>query len=131
MADSIQNTFVRVAPDGTVTYDFAGHVHAQGLDLDAGTNATPPDTDKLRWIRTSDGAVVAVDAGFLVAGDARRIDSAGDPFGTPWPAGAEARYEAITSLGGADLDVSVDAAGHAAVTVGASGSDGNVGKTLL
>src|SRR4051794_38584433 len=42
-------------PDGTIAYDFAGHVHASGLDLDEGTSTTPPDDRKVRWLR-ADGS---------------------------------------------------------------------------
>lgn len=49
---------------GNVSYDFDGHVHAQGLDLDAGDQLVPPDDDRVRWIRTSDRAVVADIAAF-------------------------------------------------------------------
>lgn len=49
-----------IAPDGTVTYEFEGHVHAEGLDLDAWTAAGAPPADrKVRWLRESDGAVIA------------------------------------------------------------------------
>jgi hypothetical protein len=36
---------------GRVTYDFAGHVHAVGLDLDAGTGAEPPADRRVRWLK--------------------------------------------------------------------------------
>jgi hypothetical protein len=49
----------QVAPDGTVTYDFDAHLHARGLDLDAGDTSTPPNDRRVRWLRTTDGAVVA------------------------------------------------------------------------
>ena len=45
--------------NGVVGANFTGHVHAQGLDLDAATIATPPDQDRVRWLRQSDGAVIA------------------------------------------------------------------------
>jgi hypothetical protein len=44
---------------GRVTYEFGGHVHAQGLDLDGGTTDTPPADRRVRWLRSSDGAAVA------------------------------------------------------------------------
>jgi hypothetical protein len=60
MGDAMNPTFLTVAPDGTVTYDFSGHVHATlGFDIDAGTSSTPSDSSRLRWLRTSDGALVA------------------------------------------------------------------------
>src|SRR5947209_231784 len=60
--------YLVVNPDGTIGANFTGHVHAQGLDLDAGTSSTPPDTDRVRWVRTSDGAAVAYLAGYSTAG---------------------------------------------------------------
>jgi hypothetical protein len=48
-----------VAPDGTITYDFDAHLHARGLDLDAGTSTAPSPDQRVRWLRQSDGAVVA------------------------------------------------------------------------
>jgi hypothetical protein len=49
----------QIAPDGTVTYDFDAHLHARGLDLDAGTGLEPPSDRRVRWLRQSDGALVA------------------------------------------------------------------------
>lgn len=51
----------RVAADGTVTYDFEGHVCAQGgLDLIAGDDIAPLADRKIIWHRDScSGAVVA------------------------------------------------------------------------
>jgi hypothetical protein len=52
-----------VAPDGTVTYDFQGHIKAQGLDFDAAAGAIlGPST--IDWNRQSDGAMVAYVNGF-------------------------------------------------------------------
>lgn len=48
-----------VALDGSITYDFEGHIKADGLDLDASTIATPPSDERIRWLRKTDGAVVA------------------------------------------------------------------------
>jgi hypothetical protein len=73
LAQSVQGeqlvpNYLTVNPDGTTGASFTGHVHAQGLDLDAGTGATPPSTDQVRWLRTSDGAAVATVGGFDQAG---------------------------------------------------------------
>jgi hypothetical protein len=46
-----------IGVDGSLTYDFTGHIHAQGLDLDAGGGAG--NNPNVRWLRTSDGALVA------------------------------------------------------------------------
>lgn len=50
----------RVDAQGHITYDFTGHIHAQGLDLDAGADiATIPNDRRVRWQLQSDGSVVA------------------------------------------------------------------------
>jgi hypothetical protein len=62
----------RITPDGHVSYDFDGHVHAQGLDLDAGTSNDPPDDRKVRWL-TTNGAMVAEVFGWTGATDAEAM----------------------------------------------------------
>jgi hypothetical protein len=57
--ESIQPSYLTISPDGTVGANFTGLVHAQGLNLDAGTSSTPPAQDKIRWLRVTDGAVIA------------------------------------------------------------------------
>jgi hypothetical protein len=52
-------------PDGTVSYDFQGHVSAQGLDLPATVDNSAPNNNKIRWIKQADGSLVA----FLTAYD--------------------------------------------------------------
>jgi hypothetical protein len=49
----------RIAPNGTVTYDFDAHLHARGIDLDAGVGIPPATVSTVRWLRQSDGAQVA------------------------------------------------------------------------
>jgi hypothetical protein len=61
----------QVAPDGTVTYDFDAHLHARGLDLDAGTSNSPPADRRIRWLRQSDGAVIAELLGWEVTNSQR------------------------------------------------------------
>lgn len=39
---------------GHVTYDFAGHIHAKGIDLDDGQTNNPPNDNRVRWLG-SDG----------------------------------------------------------------------------
>jgi hypothetical protein len=69
MSDSLSvSGGTTVDAQGNVTYDFAGHVKAFGVDLPAGDNATPPDDRKLRWLRNSDGAVVAIEYGYSAGG---------------------------------------------------------------
>lgn len=53
-----------IAPDGTVTYDFAGHVAARGVDLPASTTGVAPSERVVRWLRESDGSQVAYVAGY-------------------------------------------------------------------
>lgn len=59
MSRSGYPTFITVNPDGTVGYDFDGHIHADGLDLDAGTIVTPPSENRVRWVEVAGGAVIA------------------------------------------------------------------------
>lgn len=47
-----------VDAQGVVTYDFEGHVHANGLDLDSGSGFADP-FNTITWERRADGAVVA------------------------------------------------------------------------
>jgi hypothetical protein len=49
-----------LAADGSITYDFSGHVHATGLDIDAAPAGNIPPANAVRWLRTSDGAVLAL-----------------------------------------------------------------------
>lgn len=67
-------TGLKVAADGSFTYDFDGHVHARGVDLDAATftpPATPAADEKVRWVSTTNGAVVAELGGYEVAASSR------------------------------------------------------------
>jgi hypothetical protein len=58
---------MRVDPDGRITYDFDGHIHAQGLDLDAPLNP-PTGENEVRWLRTDTQALLAFLAAFRQAG---------------------------------------------------------------
>jgi hypothetical protein len=68
-SEALTPNYLTVNADGTVGADFTGRVHAQGLDLDAVAIAT--DSDKIRWLRTTDGALVteikATDSGVRAA----------------------------------------------------------------
>ena len=81
--DSIAPSLLTIGPSGQVGADFTGHVHAQGLDLDVGTTTTPPDVDRVRWLRASDGAAraslyaVDIPAGDLPAHVSMDIEVAG------------------------------------------------------
>lgn len=59
MSRSGYPTFVTVNPDGTLTYDFDGHIHADGLDLDGGVSDSPPNDRKIQWTRLDDGSLLA------------------------------------------------------------------------
>lgn len=49
--------------------DAAGNVNVSGINLPAGTNATPPTRSRIRWLRQSDGSVVAdIDAYYQTGG---------------------------------------------------------------
>ncbi len=69
-SEALVPNYLTVDQAGRVGASFAGHVHAQGLDLDAGASSTPPDQDRVRWIRQSDGAVVAQEFGYTNPGSA-------------------------------------------------------------
>jgi hypothetical protein len=80
MPDSYQADFgQRIGPNGELTYDFNGHVHATGLDLDAGTTGSPPDDRKIRWLRQADGGVAAQVYGYSAGGGDALALRAGDP----------------------------------------------------
>lgn len=58
--DTISNVAGQVvAADGSVSYDFDGHVRARGLDLLASTALAPPDDRQVRWLDEATGAQVA------------------------------------------------------------------------
>lgn len=61
-----------IQPDGSLLFDFDGHVHARGVDLDAGDTTSPPEDRRVRWLRTSDGAIVA-DINSYEAGGGRSL----------------------------------------------------------
>lgn len=65
------DTVLTVDGAGRISADFTGHVHAQGLDLDAGDTTSPPEDRKVRWIRVSDGAVIADLESFSAGGTNR------------------------------------------------------------
>lgn len=44
---------------GAVGANFSGHVHAAGLDLDASPIGLPLPEDEIRWLKQSDGSLVA------------------------------------------------------------------------
>lgn len=58
-----------VHPDGTVSYDFDGHISARGVDILAGDDANPASDRKVRWHKdTITGAVVAELQAYQVTG---------------------------------------------------------------
>lgn len=83
---------------GHVTYNFQGHVHATGLDLDAATlvaPATPPSDEKVRWLSLANGAVVGELGGYETPGAQSAVYMQADRNGHT------ARLETRAGLGGA------------------------------
>jgi hypothetical protein len=106
----------RVAPDGTVTYDFDAHLHARGVDLDAGTTTSPPSDSRVRWLRASDGALLA------------------DLFGYEGPAGAGAAVNGYQPVGvrQAQLQAAYDSVnGVAKVQASAYNPPGAQDRTII
>lgn len=55
-----RTTYAQVQSDGSVVFDFPGHVSAQGLDLVAGATNSPPNDRKIIWHQVNfQGALVA------------------------------------------------------------------------
>lgn len=62
MADTGYPNLITIDPaTGAIGADFTGHVHAEGLDLDAGTSFTPPSDNRLRWLDPVNPAVAVVE----------------------------------------------------------------------
>jgi hypothetical protein len=80
---SIAPNYVTQDAAGRVGANFAGHIQASGIDLPAGTSATPPDDSRVRWIRQADGVVVAQLYGYSSGGFNGLIETAvADPGGS-------------------------------------------------
>lgn len=86
----------RVLPDGSVVFEFAGHISAEGVDLLAGTTASPPDDRRIRWLREADGSLVASMYGYETASTDAAIVSAGDDNGVV-PRTATAGMQAVNN----------------------------------
>jgi hypothetical protein len=65
MPDQMAPTVLTVDPAGNVGANFTGHIHATGLDLDAALGNVQ-NLNEIRWLRTSDGAVVAALSGNIL-----------------------------------------------------------------
>lgn len=72
-SEAAQPNYLTVTPTGTVGANFTGHVHAQGLDLDAGTSTTPPSQDRIRWLQVSNGALIADISCYEIGGNGSDI----------------------------------------------------------
>lgn len=48
--DAAFPTLVRLNADGTIAYDFDGHISADGIDMQEATAADPPNDHKIRWL---------------------------------------------------------------------------------
>jgi hypothetical protein len=62
MPRSVPNYLTVDPVTGAVGANFSGKIHAQGLDLDAFTNPTPPDKDLIRWLTTTGVDINAIGA---------------------------------------------------------------------
>lgn len=63
------DTYMTIGPNGEVSFDFQGHISANGIDLISGDNDTPPNDRKIIWHKTAKtGAVVAELIAFNNAG---------------------------------------------------------------
>jgi hypothetical protein len=60
---------------GKVTYEFDGHIHAEGIDFVAAEDASPDPAEMIRWLRTLDGAAVADLTGFSDVGGRNSLTS--------------------------------------------------------
>lgn len=76
MADTGYPNYLTVGADGTVGAVFPG-----GVTIPAGTNLTPPDERKIRWLRDTDGALVAQIIGWTAGTAAEQQHSAVAPGG--------------------------------------------------
>jgi hypothetical protein len=85
MSDSLNpNVATVVDPDGNVSYDFEGHIHALGLDLDAGDTTTPPADHKLRWLKNS--VSIAELLGSFITGNQSHVAMRATPPGSGYAA---------------------------------------------
>lgn len=78
--DSNDDLAVSLPTDGTDLFEFIGHVLAQGLDIEAGTGASPAADRKARWLSGSD-AILEVFA-YLFSGEAHSRLISTEPTGT-------------------------------------------------
>src|SRR6185312_11804596 len=111
----------RVDDQGHVTYDFTGHVHAAGLDLDAGADSAPPDDRRVRWL-TESGGVVAQVYGTRQGTHNLLVAKAGDPANVN---DANFEAQAASTAGAALLDLIAGATG-VSVRAAAAGKSATV-----
>lgn len=65
-----QNNLITIGDDGSIGADFTGHVAANGIDLTAGVNGTPPPDRKIQWHKDNKtGATVAELTAYTLAPD--------------------------------------------------------------
>lgn len=110
---TLQPNVLSINPDGTIGADFTGHVHAQGLDLDASTGPVPPSVDRVRWLRASDGAAVA-DIAVTTFNSQLTLTSEGRALGGPAEVVIDAGDIGLVVLDQANgqLSIAVDVPGH-------------------
>lgn len=59
-AEVLQPNYLTIDPNtGVVGADFTGVISALGVTLPSGDTLTPPATNRVRWVRQSDGSVLA------------------------------------------------------------------------
>lgn len=135
------DTYMVVAPNGSITFDFDGHISAAGIDIIAGDSSLPPDDRKIIWhADTLTGAHVA---------ELRAYDQFGNSFleleslGRGITGPASAKLEALHGAGGnAKASVQVGSVNpnpstSGAVILASAGAqqatilDGNNGSTFL
>lgn len=130
-ATQLSANYLTIDPaTGAIGANFTGHIHGQGLDLDAATNPTPPTSDKVRWLAAGGGLVAAEIAAFRGVGGQDELDLTVNP-GLNDPAGTiELRtfgYDSVT-LRSAKIDVQAsqfDATTNIiAQAIGAAGTHG-------
>lgn len=78
----------RIDADGRVTYDFDGHVHARGVDLDAAVDAGLPNDSTVRWVNVNGAAIASIVASqFGAPTNARSVALEANSDGPAWTPG--------------------------------------------
>lgn len=130
---------MQVDAAGKVTFDFQGHVHGTGVDLDVGNGANPPQDRRVRWINANGSAIADVYGYQSAPGQAATAVIEASP---PEAAGAHLHLtaDAINSNASADVTVEaglnsqsaliIDALGESSFAL-AFGPIGNLGRLVI